>query len=184
MKNIEGLPEDTRAIQERYRGWANDLVKQDLQENNNGFSVLMMQLAHDFNIGTVVRNGNSFGMKNFFYYGPKKKWDRRSSIGTYLYSVIDHLKEFDQIIALKEKYCFVALEQSDKSVPINTFDWNICGDKEPLIIIGEEGCGLSEEMLAICDHVIEIPSFGSVRSLNAGCASSIAMYDYIAKQKL
>ena len=32
------------------------------------------------------------------------------------------------------------------------------------------------------DHIVEIPSLGSVRSLNAGTAAGIAMHSYVSAQ--
>lgn len=174
---------DTRSVADRFKGWTNELIKKDCQENNNGFSLLMTQLSGDFNIGTVIRSGNSFGVKEVFYFGNRKKYDRRGAVGSYHYTDIVHLKEQEELLALKENYSFIALEQDAKSVPLQKFDWNVCG-KTPLIMIGEEGCGLSSEMLALADHIVEIPSFGSVRSLNAGVASSICMWDFMSKMKL
>lgn len=174
---------DKRNVLDKYKGWANELIKKDLNDHNNGFSVLMMQLSGDFNIGTVIRNANSFGGKEIFYYGPSKRFDRRSACGAHVYSMLSHLKELEQVVALKEQYTFVALEQTKSSIQLNSFDWEVC-EKPPLILIGEEGCGLSEEILALCDYAVEIPGFGSVRSLNAGCASAIAMWDFVNKTKL
>jgi tRNA G18 (ribose-2'-O)-methylase SpoU len=46
---------------------------------------------------------------------------------------------------------------------------------------GEEGTGLSKETMELCDIVVHITQYGSVRSLNVGTASGIAMYDFINK---
>ena len=50
-----------------------------------------------------------------------------------------------------------------------------------IMIFGEEGIGLSEEMLSLADHVVSITQYGSVRSMNVGTTSGIAMYDYLNK---
>ena len=49
----------------------------------------------------------------------------------------------------------------------------------PLLIFGEEGKGLTDEMLDLADDIVMIEQFGSVRSLNAGTSSGIAMYNCI-----
>ena len=175
--------EDTRSVAERFKGWTNDLIKKNCQDHNNGFSILMTQLSGDFNIGTVIRSGNSFGVKEVFYFGEKKKIDRRGAVGSYHYTDVTHLKTQEQLHNLKKDYTLIALEQAPNSVSLKEFDWKVC-DKTPLIMVGEEGCGLSEEMLQLADHIVEIPSFGSVRSLNAGVASSICMWDFICKEKI
>jgi tRNA (guanosine-2'-O-)-methyltransferase len=63
---------------------------------------------------------------------------------------------------------------------IHEFEW----PEKTLMMFGEEQRGLSEEALALADHVVYIPMRGSVRSFNVGTASGIAMYDYSMKVKM
>jgi len=51
-------------------------------------------------------------------------------------------------------------------------------DKHIIFAFGEENSGLTPEMLAVCDALVYIKQFGSVRSLNVGTASGIIMYEY------
>ena len=53
--------------------------------------------------------------------------------------------------------------------------------RSTLLIIGEEGVGITPETLELCDNFVFIPQFGSVRSLNAGVASGIIMNDLVTK---
>lgn len=82
---------------------------------------------------------------------------------------------------LKKDYCFVALENVNRTHYLHEFDWKM--DKKPLIILGEEGSGIPKELLEICDFQIEIQQFGSVPSVNAAVAASIAMHDFCSKYK-
>jgi len=43
-------------------------------------------------------------------------------------------------------------------------------------VFGSEGAGLTDEMVAACDHLVAITQYGSTRSLNAGAAAAIAMW--------
>jgi tRNA G18 (ribose-2'-O)-methylase SpoU len=49
------------------------------------------------------------------------------------------------------------------------------------MVFGQEQEGLTEELLARCEKITFIHQYGSVRSLNVGVASGIAMYDYCKK---
>lgn len=60
------------------------------------------------------------------------------------------------------------------------FEW----PDNALIIVGEEGVGITPETIELCDKFVFIPQYGSVRSLNAGVASGIAMNDYVMKYTL
>jgi tRNA G18 (ribose-2'-O)-methylase SpoU len=112
-----------------------------------------------------------------FYLG-KKDWDRRGSVGTHHYTSVNRLKTREDLLRLKDTYTLVALENSvPGAVKMDSFEW----PENPLIIIGEEGIGITPETLEICDHFVFIPQYGSVRSLNAAVAGSIAMYDFTTK---
>jgi tRNA G18 (ribose-2'-O)-methylase SpoU len=60
---------------------------------------------------------------------------------------------------------------------MDNFEW----PDNALIVIGEEGVGITPETLNICQKFVYIPQYGSVRSLNAGVASGIAINDYVTK---
>lgn len=168
---------DSRNIIDDYKGWTLELIKQDLIQKRFGYAVLMQQFSHDFNIGTVIRNANIFAANEVFYLGAKKKYDKRGTVGAHHYmDNIKHLKSIDDLVSLKSRYVFVGLDI------IPGICQEIRGFKFPpnaLMIFGEEGAGITKELLNLCDHVVYIKQYGSVRSLNAGCASAIAMNEYV-----
>ena len=51
------------------------------------------------------------------------------------------------------------------------------------MLFGEEGTGLTDKALKIADYCIEIPQYGSVRSLNVGTSSGILMYNFVESLK-
>ena len=48
--------------------------------------------------------------------------------------------------------------------------------KSCILFFGQEGSGMSEEAVAICEVVLAIEQYGSTRSINASAAGAIAMY--------
>ena len=140
----------------------------------NNFSVLISNLYNDFNISTVIRNCNAFLAKEVIVYG-SKQWDRRGAVGTHNYQ---HLKYIKDLSELNDSY-IIGVDNLPGSVAIETFDWP--KDKHIVIAFGQEQVGLPQEILDICKSLVYIRQYGSVRSLNVGCASSIAMYDYCRK---
>lgn len=141
-------------------------------------SVLMQHIEHDFNMATVIRNSNNFNVKEVFYYGPRKKWDKRAATGTYKYISLKHLSEIESVIELKKNYSFVVIDNNiELSVPMKSFEY----PKNSLFIFGEENSGVTKELMDLADYRVEIPSLGSVRSINVGCASAIVLNDYYQK---
>ena len=141
---------------------------------------MMEQWKGDFNISTMIRNANAFNAKEVFYIG-KKRWDRRGAVGTHHYTPINFLESYEEFISLKKLYTFVGIDNNmSETLELSSFDWNKL-EAPPLMIFGEEKEGLTEKTLKLCDYVVEIPQYGSVRSLNVGTSSGIIMYDYVNK---
>lgn len=167
----------TRNVINKYSTWTEELINQDLRKNAFPFAVLMEQLEHDFNIGTLIRNSNAFNSKQVFYYGPTKRYDRRGTIGTHKYVDLTYLPSLQEVLNLKKDYTFIGVDCVEGSVPMNNFKW----PENTLMIFGEEGGGISKNMRELCDKIVHIEQYGSVRSLNVGTASGIAMNDYVNK---
>jgi tRNA G18 (ribose-2'-O)-methylase SpoU len=49
------------------------------------------------------------------------------------------------------------------------------------MIFGQEQIGVPTEILNICNDILYIPQYGSVRSINVGTASGILMNSYCFK---
>lgn len=168
-------------VVDKYREWANDLVRDDLKKCQHPFAALGMHVQGDFSLGTILRSANIFGAQEMFYHGGKRSWDRRSAVGSHHYSVMTHLPTMEDVLKLKEKYTFVAVDNIPGSKPIETFTYP--GDKPYLFIFGEEGAGLQEDMTQHCEHILEISQYGSVRSLNVATAATVVFYDFVNKYK-
>lgn len=173
---------DNRNIVDRYKHdrlvkWTTEMIKSDLQQNSFPFAVMMENFVGDFNLSSVLRSCNAMNGREMFYLG-RKQYDRRGTVGTHHYTDLINVKTREELLKLKERYTFVALENSvPQAEPIYDFAW----PENPLIIIGEEGVGITPETLELCDRYVYIPQYGSVRSMNAAVAGSIAMNDFVAK---
>ena len=173
----------TRNVIDRYKNWSTESIRRDLQRTANPFAVCMEHWQGDFNISTLIRNANAFNAKKVYYLG-KKRFDRRGTVGTHHYVDLSYLGvSHSSLVDLKEEYTIVAI---DNNIPnthkLDTFDW-LALEKPPLMVFGEEGTGLTEGTLNIADCAVEIPQYGSVRSLNVGTSSGIVMYDFTLKQR-
>lgn len=167
--------DDPRNVVDLYKYWTVDAIKADLRTKHNNFSVLITNKFHEFNIGSVIRNANAFCATEVIVYG-RKKFDRRGAVGSHLYVDLKHVKFTDQLDLTGK--VVVGVDNLDRAVPIETFEW----PKEHVVLaFGQEGTGLTEEIIELCDHMVYISQYGSIRSLNVGCASAIAMYDYCRK---
>lgn len=163
-------------VADHFKGKTVEEIKISLRETAHPFAVCMEHLIGDFNFGTVVRNANAFNAQEVFYLG-EKKWDKRAAVGVYNYTEVQWLATVDDLIKLKERYVLVGIDNVPGSVSVRYYSW----PRNALMVFGEEGVGLTPTVQSICRDIVEIPMFGSVRSLNCGVASGIVMYDFVEK---
>lgn len=172
---------DNRNVKDSYKYWESDLIRADVFSKSFDCSVLMVNLSGDYNLGSIIRLSNGLGFKETFYHG-KKKIDKRSTVGTEHYQKVTYLETFEDVRNLANDYSLVAIENNIdyECIPIHQFNWHT--DKPPMIVIGEEACGLNSDVLELCERIVTIPMFGSVRSFNASNAAAIAMFSLISKR--
>lgn len=163
---------DRRNVTDVYKYWSNEAIIADLDAKRHHFGVLICNIQYDFNIGSVIRNANAFLASKVHIYG-RGQWDRRGAVGTHNYLHVERHKEVPNL----DQYTWIGIDNVPGAKPINTFEW----PKNALMCFGQEQTGLPKEILDKCKDVVYIKQYGSVRSLNVGCASAIAMYDYCSK---
>lgn len=172
---------DRRNVVDRYRYWSVEAIVADLDTRRHGFDVAIENWRHDMNIGTVVRNANAFGAARVHIVG-RKRWNRRGAMVTDRYVHVEHHGTAVELAGRARSLGLTIVgidnlgdEHRLKSSPL---------DAEPLpqrcvLLFGQEGAGLSDDAVAVCDEVREISMFGSTRSINAGVASGIAMHAWV-----
>jgi tRNA G18 (ribose-2'-O)-methylase SpoU len=165
-----------RNVADHLKGKSEEEIRILLKENSLPFAVCFEHWIGDFNMGTGIRNANGFGAKEVFYLGDKK-WDKRAAVGVYNYTEVQWIPTIEHLTKLKDKYVFIGIDNVPGSHSIHTYRW----PSNTLMVFGEEGTGLTPGMQQLCDHIVEIPMYGSVRSLNCGTASGIVMFDYVKK---
>ena len=163
-------------VADHLKGKTIEEIRRHLKATAHPFAVCMEHIIGDFNMGTVIRNANAFNAQEVFYIG-EKKWDKRSAVGVYNYSDVQWIQTVEEFKKLAERYTIVGIDNVFGAVPIRGYRW----PTNALMVFGEEGTGLTPEMQALCKDIVEIPMFGSVRSLNCGTASGIVMYDFVEK---
>jgi 23S rRNA (guanosine2251-2'-O)-methyltransferase len=72
----------------------------------------------------------------------------------------------------KQGYIVAAIEQSPASIALPEY---APGDKIALLV-GREVEGIEDDVLALCDIILEIPMYGSKESFNVVQAAAMSMY--------
>ena len=169
---------DTRNVVDHYRYWRREAIVADLDTRRHPFHVAIENWQHDLNIGTVVRNANAFNAAEVHIVG-RRRWNRRGAMVTDRYMHVRHHEQTSDFVrwAAQENLEVVGVDNLPGSVVISDADI----PHRCVLLFGQEGPGLSEEARTVCGQVLHIPQFGSTRSINAGVASGIAMYEWIRR---
>lgn len=165
------------AVIDKFKPLTVEEIRAELAATAHPFAVCCENLIGDFNFATMIRNANAFNAKEVFYLG-NRKFDRRGSVGAYIYIKTTWLATMDDFIKLKDKYTIIGVDNIDnRSIPLANYKWN----PNTLLVFGSEGVGLTPGMQELCEDVVAIQQFGSVRSLNVGVASGIVMHDFVSR---
>jgi tRNA G18 (ribose-2'-O)-methylase SpoU len=150
---------DRRNVLDKYRYWSVAAIVADLNTKRHKLQIAIENWQHDLNIGSVVRTANAFNVDAVHIVG-KRDWNKRGAMVTDRYLTIVHHPTVEDF----GNYC------REAGLPIIGID--------NLLLFGQEGAGMSEEAVAVCEVVLEINQYGSTRSMNASAAGAIAMYHW------
>jgi tRNA G18 (ribose-2'-O)-methylase SpoU len=166
---------DRRNVVDRYRYWRNDAIVADLAGRRRPFHVAIENWQHDMNIGTVVRNANAFMAAAVHIVG-NRRWNRRGAMVTDRYVDIRHHPTISDLVgwAREARLPLIGIDLLPGSQRIEDAEL----PERCVLLFGQEGPGLSADAREAVCAVLHIPQYGSTRSINAGVASGIAMYEW------
>lgn len=168
---------DTRNLIDKFKGLPNEEIISELDKSRIPIEIAIENLAHDFNIGTIVRNANAFNVSRVHIIG-KRKYNRRGAMVTDKYLHIDHFATVDEFIADAHERGMIVVAV-DNNRPESKPLTKVKLVPNSILVFGSESDGISQELLDAADQAFYIEQLGSTRSINVGCASAIAMYEAV-----
>lgn len=167
---------DRRNVIDRFRYWRREAIVEELDRSRHGFHIAIENWAHDLNIGTVVRNANAFLAAGVHIVG-RRKWNRRGAMVTDRYQHVSHHPTIEDLLswADDQELPIIGIDNLPGSVPIEKTEL----PERCVLLLGQEGPGLSDQAREAVIKVCSISQYGSTRSINAGVASGIAMHTWI-----
>lgn len=173
------MNDDTRNVVDEFKGMSIESIKNELDNNAHGLEIAIENLERDFNMGTIVRNANAFGVRTVHVIG-SKQWNKRGAMMTDKYLDIVYHATLNEFIQSAKQNVLVAIDNVEGSTPLSETTL----EKNAILIFGSEGPGISDELLKRCDKIVAIEQFGSTRSVNVGVAAGIAMYEWLRRHRL
>jgi RNA methyltransferase, TrmH family len=148
-----------------------------LDRSSDGPFVAVAGVQDPGNLGTILRSAEAFGAAGVFLaegtVSPYNWKVLRGSAGSIFRLPFLRISSPELIPILRAHGVRLLATSSHQGTPLPQVSWTL-----PLaIFIGNEGAGLSRELMREMDETLAIPQARQVESLNAGVAASIVLYE-------
>ena len=174
---------------------SNNTLENTLQSSLNStlqnIRIVMIQTSHTGNIGAAARAMKVMGLSELYLVKPKSAPDEQSIAMSS--NATDILENATIVESLSEAISTCQLVVGTSARHERTLSWNIqdsrsCGEliaqhasstpnAKVAILFGRESSGLTNEELAVCQHLVHIPTNPDYSSLNIASAVQILSYE-------
>ena len=168
--------EDSRNVVDKFKGWPHQKIVEELDRCGVGLHIAVENIERDYNMGTIVRSANAFGVRHVHIIG-RRQWNKRGAMMTDKYLHVHYYPSVQEFVDEMKKTgrLIVAIENNVDSKPLSQSDFPL----NCVLVFGSEANGISQELLRLSDEIRYIEQLGSTRSLNVGVAAGIAMYQWL-----
>jgi tRNA G18 (ribose-2'-O)-methylase SpoU len=144
-------------------------------EREREIVVALAPMRSNINLSRIVRLCGCAGIRHVIQCGAGKI-DREIARDAADYVQLQVRRSLAPVVAQlgKDGYTLIGLEQTTHSESLYEFVF----PTKTALIVGAEREGLEDDVLALLDHVIEIPVYGQPASYNVATATTMAVYEY------
>lgn len=155
------------------------------QSSKTPIVVVLDNVRSLHNVGSVFRTADAFLVESLYLCGitgtPPNKEIQKTALGStdtvnwaYFKTTIEAIQQLKQ-----HDFKVYAIEQADASIDLDQF---LPGaEKKIAVVFGHEVKGVEQEVVNLCDGVIEIPQVGTKHSLNIAVSAGIVIWDLFLK---
>jgi tRNA G18 (ribose-2'-O)-methylase SpoU len=137
--------------------------------------VVSAPLRSNVNLSRIARAASCCGLERIICTGPAKLDRKIARDGADTIRIETHRTLPPVLEQLRrEGYRLVGLEQTTDSRDLHGYAFR----RRTALVIGNERTGLTPELLARLDDVVEIPGWGLPYSYNVATATAMALYEY------
>jgi tRNA G18 (ribose-2'-O)-methylase SpoU len=144
--------------------------------------VLLDNVRSQNNIGSIFRTCDAFLLEGIVLCGitatpPHREISKTALGATESVSWEYTEKTTDAVKALREQgYRIMAVEQTQGSRLLHRID--IARGEKYALVFGHEIHGVAQEVIDLCDGVLEIPQHGTKHSLNIAVSAGIVLWEF------
>jgi len=145
-------------------------------------TLLLHNIRSMYNVGSMFRTADAAGIRNIVLSGytatPERVQVKKTALGAEESIDWDYIEDpVEAIESMKKKGITIfGLEIAEGSRPytsVEKAEFPLC------LIMGNEVEGIQQEVLAHCDHVLEISQYGTKHSMNVAVSAGIALFELV-----
>lgn len=155
--------------------------------NNVRKFIILENLQDPANVGTILRTAEALGINFVMMSGDccdiyNSKVLRASMGAVFRINILFSENLCADVKVLQRKGAKIYASVPDNSARAIT---DLCPGEIPIlaIAVGNEGNGMSRELISACDEKVTIPMLGRAESLNAAMAAGILMWEMMRNSK-
>lgn len=149
--------------------------------------LLLDNVRSHLNVGSVFRTADAFQAGAIYLCGitgiPPHRDIHKTALGaTETVKWEYHESTLEAVQQLKNNhYKVFAIEQAEQAVMLDA--WQPLKGERYAFVFGNEVEGVQQEVVNLCDGVIEIPQYGTKHSLNIAVSAGVVLWDVVCKIK-
>ena len=148
----------------------------DHKKNRYGFLIMLDEIEDPHNLGAVLRTADAVNADGVIFkkthnagLTPTVAKVSAGAIDTVKCTTVTNLTRTAQELK-KQGYWIIGTDMDGVDYRSLKYDFNV------VLIIGNEGKGISRLLMEQCDYVVSLPMRGAIQSLNASVSAGILMY--------
>ena len=178
---VDGVHQGIIAFIKRYEYASLEDILRIAKSKNNPLIIMLDEINDPHNLGAIMRSADIFGACGIIvkkhHQALLNSTVAKTSAGAINFVKVAQVGNLTQTIKqLKEKGFWIVSADGSGSTNYFDLDYNFpC-----VLVIGNEGDGISRLVLENSDYIVKIPMHGKINSLNASVAAAVLM-SYIVK---
>lgn len=159
-----------------YRLYSVDEIVQSVSEDGKGLIIMLDELEDPHNLGAILRTADAIGATGVIFkktnavgLTPTVAKVSAGAIDTVKCASVTNLSRTLEDLQ-KKGWWAVGTDMDGQDYRSVKYDFNT------VLIIGNEGKGISRLLREKCDFVVSLPMRGKIESLNAAVSAGILMY--------
>lgn len=148
-------------------------------EKKDGFYIFVDKVQDPGNLGTIIRSAHASGAKGVILNNGTVDIYNEKTLRSTMGSIFKVPVIIDKDLSLLKELKASGFKVIGSSLNTKNNFFDIKLKNQVIIVVGNEGKGMSDEVEELCDNLVKIPMPGNAESLNVAIAASIMMFEVV-----